>query len=276
MKTLIASSSSDQQRNATGSPRLELLHNSKLGEVSEEPNKITVKNNFTIEKVGDLWLLRSLADREVEVNGVPTVASFLEGGETIASGDLRYRLVPSGESTGPKDKRAPLPWLELILPALIGFGFWLWQRQPASKERIVLDAPSLSKEEPPIQLAANPEEAEIQARLILKHCVFDLREYQSNDGYLHHVISDLSYLTDALAGRNVSPDLRQEVETTLRQAKQTYSEEVKRLRDNAIIAHASGQPANYKKILGRLTRLIVDPRDPVYRWALLRLQVANS
>src|ERR1700760_5018814 len=111
MKTLTASS--DQKLNATGSPRLEALDKSKLGEVSEEPNKITVENNFSIEKVGDLWLLRSLADREVEVNGVPTVASFLEGGETIASGDLRYRLVPSGESTGPKDKRAPLPWLEL-------------------------------------------------------------------------------------------------------------------------------------------------------------------
>jgi hypothetical protein len=148
----------------------------------------------------------------------------------------------------------------------------LWQRQPVTKERVVLDPPSLSKLEPPIQLSTNPDEIDIQARLILNHCTFYLREYQSNDGYLHHVISDLSYLETI----NLSLDLGQQVESTLKQAKQTYAEEVKRLRDNAIIARASGRSGDYIKILGRLTRVISDPADPLYRWALLRLQAANS
>jgi len=256
-------------------PELEPLGKSDSDKIRFEPGKITVEDHFTIERVGDLWLLRSLNAREVEVNHVPTMASFLEGGEAIRSGDLEYRLVAETDSKPTKEVKRPLPRLELLLLALIIAGVLLWQRQPTVAERIVMDPPHLSKVEPPIQLSTNRDQAEIQARLILNHSQFYLREYQSNDDYLHHVITDLGYLKNELAILDATPDLRQEVDNTLRQARQTLTAEVKRLRDNALIAGAAGRSQEYAQILSRLVRLIQDPRDPTYRWAILRVQAAN-
>ena len=258
-------------------PELEPLGESDPKNITRQPDKITVKDHFTIERVGDLWLLKSLAQREVEVNHVPTMASFLEGGEAITSGGLSYRLkLADGQNHAKKEKRVSVPWVELFLLALIVIGFVLWQHEPVDKEKIVVDPPPLSKTEAPIKLAANRSDAEIQARLVLNHCIFYLREYQSNDEYLHHVVADLSYLKSALTELSASSDLQREVESTLAKARQMLTEEVGRLRNNAVIARASGRSKDYQKILNRLVRVIEDPRDPTYRWALMRLQAVNS
>jgi|GEM_PF-6309458 len=156
----------------SATPRLEPLGDNKNAEIVAERDRITVKDHFTVERVGDLWLLRALGQREVQVNEVPTMASFLEGGESLISGDLHYRLVATEQSAANETGRRSLPWVEIILLLLVGAGIWLWHNQPVETERVVMDPPPLSKYVPPFTLNANPTDALIQARLIVLHCKF--------------------------------------------------------------------------------------------------------
>lgn len=257
-------------------PQLQLLDGGDAGEITTGADKIVVKDRFTIEKVGDLWLLRSLAEREIEINEVPTMASFLEGGETIVSGVFRCRFVLEEGSAGSKHERRAVPWLELFLLGLALWGFALLQLQPRVSTQLTSGDTGLIPPFRPVKLSANSTDAQIEARLILNHCQLNVQEYQANDGYLRHVIQDLGYLKSELPKIGASPDLEQEVEATLVEAEQTLQAEVKRLRNNAIIARAAGRSQQYIEILNRLTRLIQDPADPAFRWAVMRAQAAGS
>gem|GEM_PF-4626604 len=92
---------------------------------------------------------------------------------------------------------------------------------------------------------------------------------------MRHAIQDLEYLQRQASGLNFPDDLRQDIDLALSSAEQTLTDEVKRLRNNAIIASASGRSEQYLEILNKLTRVIEDPRDPTYRWAMVRIEARS-
>jgi hypothetical protein len=274
-------SADDSDRNALSNdfrPRLQVLDGGDPGEMAAEKDEVIVKDHFAIKKAGDLWLLNTLSKHEVVVNDIPTLESLLEGGELIVSGGVRYRFAP----TAARDlaggvKRFSIPWLESILLLSVVLCFILWRREPEPEiKNVIIPPPDFSYVLQPRALPENEDDALIQARLRLNQCEFFVREYRSNDSYLHSTIVELRDLQRQPGWIKMPPDLKQKVEFTLQLAETKLQDELRRLKNNAIIARAAGRSEDYIWTLNKLARMANDPNNPTYRWAVTRIQAFGS
>jgi len=223
---------------------------------------------LAIEKIKGAYILKSLSGERVVVSEESVFEKMLIFGDRIKLGEteLEFREgVPELDlnlSERDKNLLTIIIFVLAFLSLMVAFGSWkiapVEEKKPTKKIAIMKS---------PISRPITVQEASDRFELAEHY----YEESRLDSGNLYRALMLWKEIVESLEDITPKPPVYQRAKDRLNAVQEELDARLNYLKNNAFVAHQTGQADSMEKILRRIMRLVPEPTDKNYIWAKRKL-----
>ncbi len=239
------------------------------------------KSALSIEKIEELYLLKSLTDSGVTISGEgPVFEKILISGERIRLGEteLEFRDEVAKIGLGLAKKNKNLLTSTIFVLALLLVIVVFYYNLPNIKKTGArkIQEPPIKKMVTKENSVSKPDATDIAQAIKEAEYKFKVAEHYYQEGRLdsgnfYRALIVWKEIVKSLEDINPQPPIYQRAKDRLNETQKELDARIKYLKNNAFVAYKSGQLDYSKSILKRVMRLVPEPTDGNYIWVKRKL-----